>query len=177
MLTPLQLLKAQLKEARESFEGTVADINPKDLNKDPGGKALPLGAAYAHLIFSEDVIIHGILQGKKALYEISWEGKTGVSAPMPAMDKKWSKNHALWIKTVRIDLPQLHKYAKAVYKATDTYMSKLKNKDLTTKIDLGSWGKKTVAEILSGFIIAHTNNLTGEISAIKGVHGSTGYPF
>lgn len=45
------------------------------------------------------------------------------------------------------------------------------------EIDLGSWGKKTVAVLLCEFVIGHTNSLAGEISVLKGVAGSKGYPF
>jgi len=177
MLTALKLIKDELKEARESFEGTVADINPDHLHQDPGGKALTLAAAYAHLIFSEDVIIHNLLKHQPALWETSWQAKTGASQPLPAMDKHWSKNHAKWAKTVKVDVTKLKKYAKAVYKTTDKYISGLTNKDLDKIVDLGEWGKKSIASILHGFIIAHTNNLTGEISALKGIRGAKGYPF
>jgi hypothetical protein len=42
---------------------------------------------------------------------------------------------------------------------------------------MGSWGKQTVAYLLYAYIIAHTNNLAGELSALKGVRGAKGYPF
>lgn len=96
---------------------------------------------------------------------------------MPAMDDQWSKNHESWSKTVKIDLTKLRKYAKAVYNATDKYVNSLKDKDLEKEIDLGSWGKKTVANLLSGFIIGHTNSLAGEASVLKGIQGFKGYQF
>jgi hypothetical protein len=177
MYTALQLIKDQIKDARTTFEGTVADIKTSHLHQIPSGKALPLGSLVAHLVFSEDVIIHGMIQGKSPLYESSWKGKTGASAPMPAMDDKWSTAHFEWAQTVRIKLPELLKYAKAVFKDTENYVNTLKDKDLEKEIDLGSWGKKTLVSLFTGFIIAHTNSLTGEISALKGINGAKGYPF
>lgn len=176
-MTALALLKAQIKNARETFEGTAADILTDHVHKDPGGKAFPLGALYAHLIFSEDVIIQGMLQGKAPLSETSYKGKTGTSEPMPAMDAHWSENNEKWSKTVQVDLQELRAYAQAVYAATDAYVESITDTDLDTLIDLGDWGKKTVAELLYSFVIAHTNSLAGELSAIKGVHGVKGYQF
>jgi len=177
MITALQLIKDELKNAREIFEGTAADLQQEYLQKDPGGKALPAGATYAHLVFSEDVIVHGMLQKKPALYETTWKDKTGASAPMPPMDDKWSAAHEQWAKTVHIDLTQFRQYTTAVFAATDEYVAGLKEEDLETVIDLGSWGKKTVVELLYSFIIGHTNSLAGELSAIKGILGAKGYPF
>jgi hypothetical protein len=177
MLTALQLIKNELKDAREGFAGTVADIQEDHLHKDPGGKALPLGATYAHLVFSEDAIMQGMIQQKHTLYETTWKGKTGVSETMPAMDENWSANNEKWARSVKIDLKQLREYEKAVYAATDEYINNLKDEDLEKEVDLGAWGKKTVAELLSSFIIGHTYSLMGEISALKGIQGAKGYAF
>ncbi len=71
----------------------------------------------------------------------------------------------------------MQEYAKAVFAATDAYMATLSDTDIEREVDLGGWGKKTVAELLYSFIIGHTNNLSGELSALKGVHSLKGYPF
>lgn len=177
MYTALQLLKDELKNAREGFQGTVGDITEEHLHKDPGGKAFPIGATYAHLVFSEDVIVHGMLQGKAPLYETTFKDKTGASSPMPPMDANWSTANEEWSKTVKVDLTQLGEYAQAVFAATDEYINSLKDEDLEKEIDLGDWGKKSMAEMLYGFIIGHTYALTGELSALKGIQGAKGYPF
>lgn len=178
MLSPLFLLKEQLKSARETFESTAADIKKEDLHKTSGGIAFPLGATYAHLVFSEDAIVQGMIQGKPALFTTDeWKDKTGANSPMPPMDENWEKANSDWSNTVQVDFDQMREYAKAVYEATDTYLNSLTDEDLEKEIDLGSWGKKKVYEMIYGFVIAHTNQLTGELSALKGVHGSKGYPF
>ena len=177
MLTALQLIKDELKNARETFESTVADVTPEQLHTLPGGKALPLGAIYAHNILSEDAIMQGMIQGKAPLAATSWKDKTGVDKPMPAMDADWSKNNEEWSKSVQIDLPKLREFSKAVYSATDEYVNNLKEEDLEKEIDLGAWGKNTVVHLLYAFIIGHINNMTGEISVLKGIQGAKGYPF
>lgn len=177
MLTVLQLLKEEMKNARETFEATAADIKDEHVHKDPGGKAYPLGATYAHLVFSEDVIVAGMLQGKAPLYTTDWKDKTGASSPMPAMDENWEKANFDWSKSVQVDMTKMREYAKAVYAATEAYLDTLKEEDLEKELDLGAMGKQTVVHIVYAFLIAHTNQLTGELSALKGVHGVKGYPF
>lgn len=177
MLTALQLLQDELKNARQMFEATAADILDNHLHKDPGGKALPLAALYAHVIFSEDAIVQGMIRQTKPLFESSWKNKTGASQVMPPMDENWSAANEKWARSVKIDMTQFRKYAQAVYKTTDEYVSSLSDKDVEKIIDLGSWGKKSVASLLMGFLIGHTYSLAGEISAIKGVFGAKGYPF
>ena len=177
MLTTIQLLKEALLNARETFEGTVADIKQEHLHKGPGGSALPLAAAYAHLILSEDMIVQNMLQGKSPLYETTWKDKTGASAVIPAMNENWETAHATWAKSLKLDIPVFKEYSQAVYSETDKYLDILKEEDLEKEIDLGPMGKKTVVYLIYAFLIGHTNNLSGEISAIKGVHGAKGYPF
>jgi len=173
----LTLLQEQLHNARETFESTAADIREEDLHKQPGGKALPLGALWAHLVMSEDMTVQQFLQKQKPLFESDFREKTGVSEPMPAMDENWSTNHEAWANRVKIDLPAFREYEKKVYAQTEKYMTTLTNEDLEAEVDLGAWGKKTVAYMLYAFIIGHTFSLAGEISAIKGIHGAKGYPF
>ncbi len=177
MYTALDVIKDQLKGAHELFENTAADIAPEHLNKDPGGKAFSLGATYAHLIFSEDAIVHGLIQHKTPLFDSTFKDKTGASSPMPPMDENWSAANEKWSKSVVIDFPKIQEYAKAVYAATSEYVESLTDSDLEKEIDLGSWGKHTIADLLTGFIIAHANSLAGELSALKGIQGAKGYPF
>ncbi len=177
MYTALQLIKDQLKSVQEAFEGTVGDIQEDHLHKSPGGKAFPIGATYAHLVLSEDMIIHSMIQGKQPLYETTFKDKTGTDKPMPAWDENWSTANEEWSNSVKIDLAQLKEYAKAVFAATDEYVSGLTDEDLEKEIDLGSWGKKTVADMLSGFVIGHTYSLMGELAALKGIQGVKGYAF
>lgn len=177
MLTALDLLKEELKSARETFEGTVSDIKKEHLHKDPGGTALPLAAAYAHLVLSEDLVLTQFIKGTVPLFETTWKDKTGVSALMPPMDENWNDAHLKWAKSLKLDLTQFKKYEKAVYAQTENYISSITNEDLEKEIDLGAWGTKKVYFLLSVYVVGHIANLAGELSAIKGVFGSKGYQF
>ncbi len=176
-MTALELIKLELKDARITFEDTVRDVSIEMLGKDPGGMALPLEAAIAHLILFEDLLIQKFLAGKAPLYESSYLEKTGLSSLMPNLDENWSKNHLDWAKSLKMDLSSFNSYKQAVYEATDSYINSLKEEDMEKEIDMGAFGKHKVAPLLFNFIIAHTLSLTGEISAAKGVQGQKGYAF
>src|SRR6185369_9275231 len=108
MITALELLKDELKSAHDIFEQTASDIADEHVQLDPGGKAFPLGATYAHLVFSEDVILHGmIMGGKPPLYETEFKDKTGASSPMPPMDENWEAANHEWSKSVQIDMGKM----------------------------------------------------------------------
>lgn len=177
MYTSIQLIKDIVTSAREVFEGTIADLTPKMAHQDPGGKAMTIAGAYAHLVFSEDYIIHGMLQKTDPLYKTDFANKTGASALMPNMsDQNFSQQHEEWYKTIKLDLPKFREYSQAVYIETDKYVDSLNDSDLEQVIEL-EWGNKTIAYLLYSYIAGHTNNLAGEVSALKGVLGSKGYTF
>lgn len=174
-MNAIQLLREQLQSAHETLEATMADVTDKTAHFTKIGKALPVGAAYAHAVLAEDIIVATMLAHTTPLSAENPE--TGVSEPMPPFDK-WDQ-HEKWYQSVKVDLAKMREFAKKVYKAGDDYLASLKDEDLNQEVDLSGMGmgKKNLVFIINNFLILHTANLTGEISAAKGVQGLKGYPF
>lgn len=169
-----------LKSAHETLEGTMHGVDDKVLHFMPEGKAIPISAAYAHVVISEDIMLGGWVMKEKPFIEGEMADKAGLSSPQPVMDEKWEKSFPEWYKTLKMDLTKFQEYAKAVYKRSEDYVSSLKDSDLyEKKVDLSIWGlgEWELGKFLLGMIISHINNLTGEISAAKGLQGLKGYPF
>lgn len=172
-MNAIQLMKAQLKWAHETLDATASGTTAEQLHFSAIGKALPVGAAYAHAVMGEDVTISTMLAHKKTVYEEN--GDTGLSSPMPSM-AKWNE-HEQWAKSVKVNIELFKKYAQRVYAATDEYLSTLKDEDLDTELEIPGMGKMTLANIISNFLVLHAANLAGEISAAKGFQGLKGYPW
>ncbi len=173
----MDLVRDEIKHARENFTGMVANITQEMLRVDPGAKAFPLGATWAHAIFTEDIIIHNMLQKESALYETIYKDAAGVNMPMPPMDSGWSEANELWAKSVKVDLPKLRAYQEAVFVETDKYILNLHDDEFDAELDLGTWGKKRVWYILYEMVAAHMSSSTGEISVLKGLQGVRGYSY
>ena len=172
-MNSIQLLRNQLKGVHELQESTMADVSAEAAHFNETGKAYPVGAAYAHSVISEDIIVSSMLAKKDPVVK---EGEDiGLSEPMPSF-QEWDKNEA-WVKSVKIDLDKFKEYAQKVYQATDEYIATLTEDDLDDEVDMGEWGKHKRSDVLSNFVILHIANLTGEISAAKGFQGLKGYPF
>ncbi len=172
-MNAVQLLREQLKGAHSTQEATMSDISDEAAHFNDLKNAIPAGAAYAHSVISEDIIVSTMLAHKAPISADN--AQTGLSQPMPGFDK-WDQ-HENWYKTVKVDLPKLKEFAQKVYKASDDYLATLKDEDLDQELDLGAFGKHTLAGVISNFLILHVANLTGEISAAKGIQGLKGYPF
>jgi hypothetical protein len=167
----IALLREQLKEAHQFLEATMADVTPEQAQWTPPGTALPLGAIYVHGVCAEDFAINQLLKGGQALYASAFADTSGISSPQPYISPDWARG-------LRLDLPQARRYAQAVYDATDAYVSGLAADALDQTIDLSSagWGSWPLHFILSRMVVGHIDNMTGEISCLKGLQGAKGYP-
>lgn len=184
----VELLREQLRAAWETLEGTTKDLSPETAHWIPPGTALPLGAAYAHAVLSMDGVVNGMVRGVRPLFAAGFAGKTGTSELHPGSGapgeatidpEDWGRVFADWCRRLKVDLPQLHEYAAAVFGAADDWLATLSDADLKKSIDLTSIGigPSTLAFVLSNVVIGHVYCHTGEIAALKGTRGLKGYPF
>ena len=161
-----------LRWAYELLEMVMADVTPELAHATPPGIANPLAAIYAHAVVDLDIIPNYLLQGKPALYQSAWAGKTGISDPQWQMTFDWARS-------VQVDLPAARAYAKAAYESTDAYLASLSDSDLNKEIDLTNvgFGLRSLSWCLNALVISHLNNMIGEVSVLKGIQGVKGYPF
>lgn len=172
-MNAVNLLKLQFENAHQTLESTMQDVTSETAHVRELGKALPVGAAYAHAVCSEDILLSKFVVRKNPIMKDA--ESIGLSEAMPGFDQ-WDR-HAMWAQNVTVDLEKFRYYAKEVYAATDVYLNTLKDEDLDTEIDMGQFGKYKLGFALSSMFLLHTANLTGEISAAKGLQGLKGYPF
>jgi hypothetical protein len=167
-------LREQILSTREFLEATMADVTTDQARWNAEGRALPIDAQYAHVVFSMDAGLHGLLQGAAPLAAASWAGRTGfASLPPFGPGNTWEQ----WAQGP-FDLAALREYARAVYAATDEYLSELTPDDLARDLDLSSMGlgMRTVGWMLTTGWLLNANMHCGEISCLKGLQGVRGYP-
>lgn len=168
----IALLREQMKYAHDFLEQTMADVTPEQARWSPPGAAHPLGAIYVHGVCAEDFAVNKLLKGGEPLYASEFAGTSGISDPQPYISPEWSRG-------LELDLDTARRYARAVYAATDAYVTGLRDDALDQTADLSAegWGTWPLHFVLSNIVIAHINNMTGEISCLKGLQGAKGYPF
>ena len=142
------------------------------LNKQvPGATITSIASVYAHMVFSEDAIINGMLQGKPMMYQSDgWAAKTGI--PDPGMPPSVGE----WAKTVKMDYPKFQEYAQAVFANTNSYIQGLSDPDLDKKVQTPI-GEQTIGWTLTTLLGTHAPQHAGEIAALMGVQGLKGLPF
>jgi DinB superfamily len=167
----IALLREQFQQAHGFLEATMEGVTSEQAHWAPPGTANPLAATYVHAIASEDLAINMVLKGGAPLYATEWAEKTGISEVQPLSSAEWARR-------VQIELPTTRSYAQAVHAATDAYLATLTNEDLTRNLDLTTFGlgHMTVGTVLNRMVLGHIDNMTGEISVLKGLQGAKGYP-
>lgn len=179
-MTTLEIAKTLLQDAHETLEGTMGGVNNEIANWQPEGKTLSVAAAYAHAVVSEDMLLNAMIRKSPLLIDQGWAEKMGLSEPHPAMGATWEQDFSVWVKNVKVDIEKLQTYGKAVFEQTEEYLSGLSEEDFLNKtVDLSGWGMGDYPlwRFVHRFVIGHTDNLSGEISAVKGMQNLKGYPF
>jgi hypothetical protein len=175
--TRAELLRRIVLDARQVLDGTMADVTQTQVDYIPPGIANPLGATYAHVVCSEDMVVQGMFRQAAPLLSSSWAGRTGLSEPMPMPGPDWP-NYGPWTRRVKVDLAALRAYARAVAAETNSWLAVLSDSDLDRPMDLtgAGLGQHTWASAIALLVANHLGTETGEIAVLKGIQGARGYP-
>jgi hypothetical protein len=165
-------LLEEFQWARQLLEVVTADLTPEQAHWRPPGIANPIGAIYAHAVAGADGVVNRLLKGKLPFFAGEWRGKTGASDPVWQLELERGR-------ALQIDLPAFREYTSAVFASVEDYIRSLTDEDLDREIDLtnAGMGQRTVGWALGALLIGHINNMSGEISCLKGLQGTKGYPF
>jgi hypothetical protein len=126
------LLRWQLQRAHRLLDAAIDGLPASALHRRPAGRGVPIGASYAQVVVCEDLTVSGVLAARVPLALSAWAGRTGLSdLPLLARSADWHP----WAHRVRIDLPALRPYARAVYAATDAYLAGLPDEALDPRND------------------------------------------
>lgn len=165
------ILKDQYEQGHAILDGVMADVDPELVNRETRlGTLGSIGSIFAHMVFTEDGIMSGA-QGKPTLYESAgWDKR--IQIPTPGI-----RQTAEWAAGVKLDLPVFKDYAKEVFAATEKYVASLSGDDLEREMT-GLAGRPVKLAMMIGTVgTIHVAEHTGEIAAIKGMHGLKGLPF
>jgi hypothetical protein len=121
------LLRRQFQRAHECLDAAIDRLTVEPVQRCPAGTAASAGTCYAQIVLCEDLSVNGVLAAGAPLALSTWAGRTGLSElPAFATPTDWRA----WARRVRLDLPALRPYARAVYAATDTYLAALPDEAL-----------------------------------------------
>lgn len=165
-----EMIRDSIQFAVGLLASMTKDMSSDELHWNPPGTAHSVAATYAHAALSSDWQIHSLFEGSTPRYETDWAGKTGVNNPSMMQTLEWAQ-------TIQVDMPQFQEYAETIFSEVLDYCDNLSDQDMARPIDMSiiGVGEKTLAWCLSTVVAGHLNQLAGEIAAVKGMQGLTGY--
>lgn len=164
-----ETIQIAITHAHSWFDGTCADLTAEQASFVPGGTAHPISEIVTHVLQSEDMIVNSMIQGQPSVWE---SGGWGEKLGLPNVAQHTQEQ----AKSFTADLAALQPYKEAVYASVQSFAEGLTEEELDREIQFGEM-KMRVADALTNALLGNTLAHTGEISALKGVQGATGYPF
>jgi hypothetical protein len=168
----IETVKTAFSGAHMWFNGTAGDITDEQANHIPPGRAQPIGELMAHILHCEDGMLSMFLLKQPTIWEREgWGAKTGLPL-MIDMPPDPSRRRL-------VDAAALREYGQKAFAQTDAFLASLVPSNLDDEVDMTSagLGKMSVGAFLLTMLLGNTYAHTGEISALKGLMGSKGYPF
>lgn len=173
-MNAVDLIQYSLANAFDILGQVVTNLTQEQADWTPPGMANPIGATYWHIASSIDDIVHQWIKGEQPLrLKCGWQEKVlTVSVPEPGQ----GGDCLAYMQAIRVDIPTLHTYTRAVADAVQCWLASLKPEDLERELETPI-GKVGVGKALETFVIWHVNAHCGEIAVLKGCLGVKGYPF
>ena len=171
-MNTVELLSYSLSSAFGILDQVTADLTQPQADWIPPGIANPIGALYWHTVSGADYVVHKWCQGEEPLSQrAGWQSRVLLAGAPGGGQETLEEMQAM-----RVDLPVLHAYSRAVAQVTQDWLGTLQPQDLERELQT-PLGSLNLAQLLETFVIWHINAHCGEISALKGCQGARGYPF
>lgn len=165
------LLKSQFQVAKMVYGGTVGGLDQEIASRKVDGATIgAILPIHAHLLFGLDAMVNQVAAGKDpVLVSGDWMARTGIPGPQLRQSPEWA--------TAAYRLDGLQAYGEAVFASVDAYLDSVADADLDREVQSPIGGMVPVGGFLGGLGVVHLAAHTGEIAALKGVHGLKGLPF
>ncbi len=168
-MNAVEYIQRQIATSRRVYDGAMQGLTDEQFNWCPPGLTNPISAIVIHALTSEDRFIQQILQGKPRIWETEgWAEKIGLPVP-PGGGRGWDEARG-----ATLALAPVLEYQQAVRAATDAYLATQKPEDLDRMVSM--FNSERPAADAFALLVTHFATHTGEIAALKGVHGVKGLP-
>jgi hypothetical protein len=174
-MNTVELVQYSLGMALDILGQVCSDLTQEQVDWAPPGIANPIGSMYWHTISGADDVVYRWVLGQEPLrLRAGWDDRVlAVNVPEPRQE---GGAYLEYMRALRVRLPALHEYARAVAADLQAWLGTLTPADLERTVNT-PLGPNTIAQVLELFVVWHINAHCGEISALKGCQGARGYPF
>jgi hypothetical protein len=167
-----QVLQGAFKGAHDLLDSVMADVDKAHLSKlPPGANIQTIQAIYAHILIGEDLIVNRLVRQQQPA--ITAEALKGTGVPLPATPQL----NPEWSASIDMDLPRFREFAKSFFASSEAAIGAMTDAQLAAEVNGGPFGTMPASGFLANLALYHVVGHTGEIAALKGIHGLKGLPF
>jgi hypothetical protein len=172
-MNTIEYFRGAMKEVHKTLGAAVKDLTDKQLHLRPLGVGNSIAFTFWHYVRTEDIMIHMFLQNKKPLWNVDgWDQKFGMDSKSQGTGMTAEQAGAISIK----DLGEFIKYAEKVFQASEAFLENLPEGSLDEVKEYPVIGKRSVRQVIGGFVLQHGSGHLGEIWYVKGLQGLKGSP-
>jgi hypothetical protein len=158
-MNTVELLQFSAGTAFDILSQVAADLTQEQADWKPPGTASSITDVYWHTLTYVDYFVRTYcIEGKRLPETVE------------------SRPDVLRMQEVETGLSELHQFAGEVRSTVQGWLSSLTPADLDRRRHTTA-GEMNVGQMLEIYIVWHINAHCGEISALKGCQGLTGYPW
>lgn len=162
-----------VKDTREFLEATLAGVSQEQALWQPDGPPSSIAGQYGHVVVAQDLGLQPFIEGWTPLILSEWRDRAGISQPPGPLGAPWAR----WA-TQPFDFAALRRYGQAVYAASDECFRSLDDSVMERSVDLtaAGFGVQSMRFLLFNGWVTNVSLHTGEISCLKGLMQTAGYP-
>lgn len=167
------IVLAQFQMSHRFLGQIIDDCAPDLLTRPMPGNVASIGVIFAHTAIAEDYLVNVAGLERPMLYTSDgWQEKTRG----PKVDRP-EQNAAFAAAIAGSDMAAFLDYARAVFAATEHTIETEPDSVLDREAERPIFGKSSALAFIGGLGLYHVTEHSGEIAALKGVHGLKGLPF
>lgn len=162
----IDVIRTIVRNANKLMKDVMSGVTDEQARALPEGTANNIGVTYAHVLNTQDGVIHRTFGDGKTIWESEgWGEKLGLPNVARLSPEK--------ARDFSIDLEKYNEYAERVLAAVDAYLETLTEEELNREVQ-GYRGPTPVGMMIAGLLTNHTAEHMGEVAAIKGTLGLKG---
>lgn len=170
MSSPIDATRQSLQLAHQLCSMMVAGL-PADaaVRRFPETKMNAIAPTIAHAAFGEDFMVNQLIMRREPLLTRGdWLRRTGIPDANATLSPEWA--------AAQYDWDVLLQYTAALFAETDHLLGELMPADLAHPVATPFGTEMPALDFLAMFPAVHLSSHVGEVAALKGALGMTGYP-
>jgi len=170
-LSTIDFIRSSLKQMHNTYDDAIKDLTPDQMQWRANDKGHPISFVLWHYVRTEDNIIQFVLQRKPTVWlDGGWDQRFGLHRTAQGTGMSLADAQALRLEPKE----DFESYMKAVWEATDAYLTAADDDFLQQKTTVKPLGEMPILNAIGNMCLTHGFTHLGEIAHLRGLQGLKG---